>query len=261
MKKLLMPLLLVVVATINIHAQTNTAVSATSGQQSGDDAKEERNKKTALASFSAYQAGDMEAAFKDYDTEVLTYNPGGAPAKRALDSLKMDAKSGYTFSSTAFPDQKNEVLSTAAEGDYVMLYFESTGTWKGEAPVPFKPTGKSFKARDVAIFRLNDAGKITEQHFVMPFSEIISQISEGGEMDINTLGYKLMAQKKMNEAIEVFKLNVKLYPESANTYDSLGEVYAAGGNKKLAIENYEKAVKMNPKNENGKAILAKLKGQ
>lgn len=255
MKKIFIALLMVVTATINTHAQTNAAVSAT-----GDNAKEERNKKTALASFSAYEAGDIETTFKDYDTEVLTYYPGSKPAKLALDSLKANAKLGQANNKAAFPDMKNEVLSTVAEGDYVMLYLELTGTWQG-GDVPFKPTGKTFKARDVAIFKFNDAGKITEQHFVMPFSEISSQISEGAEMDLNTSGYRLMAQKKTTEAIEVFKLNVKLYPESANTYDSLGEAYAAAGNRKLAIENYEKAVKMNPKNEAGKAILAKLKAK
>ena len=44
-----------------------------------------------------------------------------------------------------------------------------------------------------------------------------------------------------------------------NTYDSLGEAYMMAGNKKLAIENYEKSIKLNPKSESGKAALAKLK--
>ncbi len=68
-----------------------------------------------------------------------------------------------------------------------------------------------------------------------------------------------MAQNKLNEAIEVLKLNVKLYPRSGNTFDSLGEAYALAGDKKLAIENYEKSIQLDPKNESGKAALAKLK--
>ena len=37
--------------------------------------------------------------------------------------------------------------------------------------------------------------------------------------------------------------------------------YAAAGNNSLAIVNYEKSVQLNPKNESGKAALAKLKKQ
>lgn len=255
MKKLFLINLLVVFGYLSIHGQTNVSMSGTNNNE-----KEERNKKTALASFSAYQAGDMEASFKDYDREVLTVSPGRPPAKLPLDSLKLNSKSDHTFFITAFPDLKNEVLSPVAEGDYVMLYFEVSGTWKGKA-VPYKPTGKSFKARDVAIFKFNEDGKIIEQHFLMPSSEIISQVGEGVEIDLNMSGYKLLAQKKITEAIEVFKVNVKLYPESANTYDSLGEAYEKAGNKKLAIENYEKAIKLDPNNENAKKIVEKLKGK
>jgi TolA-binding protein len=39
----------------------------------------------------------------------------------------------------------------------------------------------------------------------------------------------------------------------------LGEAYALAGNKKAAIENYEKSVKLNPKSTSGPEALAKLK--
>jgi tetratricopeptide (TPR) repeat protein len=79
------------------------------------------------------------------------------------------------------------------------------------------------------------------------------------EASINQAGYNLLAAKKTKEAIEVFKTNVKLYPKSANVYDSLGEAYAADGDKQLAIKNYEKSIELNPASESGKAALAKLK--
>ncbi len=77
---------------------------------------------------------------------------------------------------------------------------------------------------------------------------------------LNTFGYELLQEKKIKEAIEVFKLNVELYPKSWNVYDSLGEGYMNAGEKELAIKNYEKSIELNPKNDNGKAILEKLKG-
>ncbi len=81
------------------------------------------------------------------------------------------------------------------------------------------------------------------------------------ERDMNQLGYNLMFQNKINDAIEIFKLNVKLYPESWNVYDSLGEAYMNNGNKELAIENYQKSVKINPNNTNGIKQLETLTKQ
>jgi tetratricopeptide (TPR) repeat protein len=80
------------------------------------------------------------------------------------------------------------------------------------------------------------------------------------EADINTFGYQLMGQKKMDEAIEMFKKNVKDHPQSWNVYDSLGEAYAAKGDKKLAIENYSKALSMTRDETQKKRIEAVLKG-
>jgi tetratricopeptide (TPR) repeat protein len=79
------------------------------------------------------------------------------------------------------------------------------------------------------------------------------------EAEINTIGYQLMANKKLEQAIAIFKLNTELFPESYNTWDSLGEAYAAAGKKAEAIENYEKSLKLNPNSESGKTALAKLK--
>ena len=75
---------------------------------------------------------------------------------------------------------------------------------------------------------------------------------------LNDIGYKLIG-KFPNDAEEILKLNVELYPKSFNVYDSLGDGYAAVGNKALAIVNYEQALKINPKNTESAQKLAKLK--
>ena len=64
------------------------------------------------------------------------------------------------------------------------------------------------------------------------------------ENDINNYGYALLQQKKNGEAIAIFRKNVKDHPDSWNTYDSLGEALAAAGDKKAALENYNKALSM-----------------
>ena len=62
----------------------------------------------------------------------------------------------------------------------------------------------------------------------------------------------------MDEAIAVFKLNVKMNPESWNVYDSLGEAFLAAGKYEKARSLYEKSLALNPDNENGKKMLAKI---
>jgi CubicO group peptidase (beta-lactamase class C family) len=75
---------------------------------------------------------------------------------------------------------------------------------------------------------------------------------------LNQIGYTLLRANKIKEAIAVFKLNVELYPQSANVYDSLGEAYAANGEKELAIANYRKSLELDGRNEGAKAMLKKL---
>jgi CubicO group peptidase (beta-lactamase class C family) len=71
-----------------------------------------------------------------------------------------------------------------------------------------------------------------------------------GESSLNGLGYGLLGQKRIDDAIKIFELNVKLYPQSANAYDSLAEALERRGDKDAAIKNYELSLKLNPKNTN-----------
>jgi len=81
------------------------------------------------------------------------------------------------------------------------------------------------------------------------------------EARLNTLGYTLMQQNKLAEAIAIFKVNVELYPNSWNVYDSLGEAYMTNGDKEMAITNYKKSLELNPKNSGGAQMLKKLEGK
>jgi len=81
------------------------------------------------------------------------------------------------------------------------------------------------------------------------------------EREMNMLGYNLLQEGKINEAVKVFKLNVELFPESSNVYDSYGEALAEAGDIENAIINYKKSVELNPDNEGGKQMLEKLQGK
>ncbi len=79
------------------------------------------------------------------------------------------------------------------------------------------------------------------------------------ENELNALGYRLMGAGKMRDAIEIFKLNVEMYPQSANVYDSLGEAYMNAGQNRLATQNYIKSLELNPGNIHAQEMLEKLK--
>ena len=79
------------------------------------------------------------------------------------------------------------------------------------------------------------------------------------ETRMNILGYQYLQAGKTKDAIELFKLNVVAYPESANTYDSLGEAYMVNGDKELAIQNYNKSLELDPDNQNAAEKLKQLK--
>jgi uncharacterized protein len=67
------------------------------------------------------------------------------------------------------------------------------------------------------------------------------------ENTVNILGYQLLGEKKVAEAIVVFKRNVELFPASANVYDSLGDGYEADNKLDAATENVQKAVEVGTK--------------
>ncbi len=59
----------------------------------------------------------------------------------------------------------------------------------------------------------------------------------------NTIGNLLLkSNENLNWALELFKMNVQLYPEDGNLWDSLGDGYNANNLKEDAIKSYQKAI-------------------
>jgi pimeloyl-ACP methyl ester carboxylesterase len=73
---------------------------------------------------------------------------------------------------------------------------------------------------------------------------------------LNQWGYDLLRSGNKVEAVKVFELNVSLWPNSPNAYDSLGDGYEALGDTGAAIRSYTQAVKADP---NAKHAAEKLK--
>ena len=79
------------------------------------------------------------------------------------------------------------------------------------------------------------------------------------EVEFNALGYRFINEKKLQEAIAVFKINVKMNPKSWNVYDSLAEAHMLNGDTELAVKLYNKSLEINPDNNNGKQMLERIK--
>jgi len=78
------------------------------------------------------------------------------------------------------------------------------------------------------------------------------------ENSLNLWGYDLLARGDSIKALEIFRLNTSLNPESWNAYDSYGEALLKFNRKEEAINMYKKSVELNPENENGQKVLAEL---
>jgi len=71
------------------------------------------------------------------------------------------------------------------------------------------------------------------------------------EPRLNRLGYQLAGRQELQAALIVLQVNTGLYPGSANTWDSLGEVLVRDGQRARALECYRKVLEVLPRD--GKA--------
>lgn len=105
------------------------------------------------------------------------------------------------------------------------------------------------KGIDDAVVIFNDLKADTSRYYI-------------NEREINWLGYDfLRADFEGHErlALEVFKINTLLYPNSFNVYDSYGEALLKSGKKEQAILMYKKSLSIKPDNQGAIEALSKLK--
>jgi Tetratricopeptide repeat len=80
------------------------------------------------------------------------------------------------------------------------------------------------------------------------------------EVELNALGYELLRQGRREAAIAVLQLNTADHPGSSNAFDSLGEALMEAGRREDAARSYERALALDPHNENARQMLEKLRG-
>ena len=80
------------------------------------------------------------------------------------------------------------------------------------------------------------------------------------EYALNVLGYQLMEQNKVNDALLIFQVNTELYPASANTWDSYGECLLQLDRKEEALQAYKKSLELDSNNSGAKRVIKELEG-
>ena len=76
------------------------------------------------------------------------------------------------------------------------------------------------------------------------------------ESIINGLGYQALRLQELDQAIDLFEVNVQRYPNSSNVYDSLGDAFATAGDLEKALEQYSTAYRLAEGRENDPNLTA-----
>lgn len=154
----------------------------------------------------------------------------GALMQRGFDSfraiLKKQRANGFSYAMEQYKDEDHGSVVLPATYAGLKKMFE-------EWPLPVDPETRTvlggWQGVKAHYRHLSD-----KYGFPVPIPENIA----------NLAGYQFLNEKKFHEAVEVLKANAETYPKSPNVYDSLGEAYEKSGERELALQNYEKAMKL-----------------
>lgn len=185
-----------------------------------------------------------------YEGFVARYNYVNTLYTEIGKAAKEDKELASLFSEFSMPTRFPELDGTPGftesfvhNGSLLALWSDWTGAESARSALEAAIEEKGAKA---AVAELTaERSKGTDKYYFL-------------EGEFNQLGYRYLNEEKYEDAIAVFAMNVDMYPESWNVYDSLGEAYMKSGQHDLAVLNYEKSLELNPENENGKRMLDEI---
>ncbi|WP_343854161.1 alpha/beta hydrolase-fold protein [Algoriphagus jejuensis] len=215
-------------------------------------------KKTLFNSFIA-----IDPSFGTWDSETMD---------KKLDSLTEQSFERFIYLATANWGKRNirnrdrhvrfyEALNSKCIGELPakLEYFENED--HNSVPVIAFHNGISaiFEGYGIS-YRDVESKEQLIQHF-QALSNRLSWDFPPPEHLVNQLGYQMIQSgnhEDKSKALEFFRMNVENYPESSNSYDSLGEAYEALGDTQKAIEYYKQSLELNPGNENARMKIKEL---
>jgi len=125
--------------------------------------------------------------------------------------------------------------------------------------LPVKPYRYTWALHDLVLetVKNKNVDKAIEEYRTMKTSRSPGLVFE--ESQLNYVATDLRQAKKMPAAIKILELNTQEYPNSSSAFENLADAYKRSGKKQEAIEAYEKAVQLDPKNAHAKWLLEKMK--
>jgi tetratricopeptide (TPR) repeat protein len=150
--------------------------------------------------------------------------------KIVMDNAKEQLKNTVGFSWQGYASAANYALQNNTNLDEAVV-------WANQAIAQ----NRNFTTMNLKSNLLKAQGNADEAAKTMD-----TAIQLSTENELNLYAYGLLNQKQTDKAIEMFLLNTKRHPESANVWDSLGEGYFNKGDKKNAIASFKKSLSMNP---------------
>ncbi len=78
---------------------------------------------------------------------------------------------------------------------------------------------------------------------------------------LNRLSGILSRNNKLDKAIIIAELNIELFPNDSNIWDSLGQIYFTNGNNIKALKAYKKALALDSENSYAKGMIADLEAK
>ncbi|MDX1908267.1 MAG: hypothetical protein SF053_14620 [Bacteroidia bacterium] len=207
---------------------------------------------------------------------ILQAGTGPAPAtgQEVLLHVEVTDNAGKViFSSREMGCYVHETVGTAADPidkarEELLMQMKQGSKYREEAPKSLLPADHPARkeAGDylVAVIELAEVMEATPSgtHLIVETAEksgvpaaeaqfkALQQHNPKGytffEWDMNMAGYKALEAKQYDQAVAFFTMNTTLHPASANAYDSLGDGYAAKGDKEKAKASYQKAFQLNP---------------
>jgi len=79
------------------------------------------------------------------------------------------------------------------------------------------------------------------------------------EAHVNAVGYALLRSEKREQALAVFQLNTRVFPDAFNAWDSLGEAQASLGHDDEAIRAFQRSLELNPDNANAERMIGRIR--
>ena len=167
-----------------------------------------------------------------------------------------------------FQDNNKLIYKTIYDEPKQLDYVGNNIFIDGDRAVKFEfreDCGKFYMNGNI-IMRLNDGEKLASDYieennidqaakFYQELMKKDEDMKNWLENNLNNTGYKCIWNNNYNTAIAFLKINTILFPESPNTWDSLGEAYFSAKQYELCIEAMKKSLEYNPNNQNAVEVI------